>query len=187
MHFKLVLLLLLLATFLAALWHVGYQFPDQRSNPSTLPWKCGVLTTGPPRESQHIQTFKEKKCQSFNAHLSPLRSPLQGGIWYPGVKGVKLDPCPHLIPTLLLPSPARSLLSPGFPGPEGGLFLPFRIRSPTQAWLLTYQIDSEEMYSVIKKNKIMPSAATRMDLEIVIVSKVSQKDRYHMISLIIEI
>ena len=33
----------------------------------------------------------------------------------------------------------------------------------------------------------MPFAATRMDLEIVIVSKVSQKDKYHMISLIIEI
>ena len=43
-----------------------------------------------------------------------------------------------------------------------------------------------EHYSVIKKNKIMPFAATWMELETLILSEVSQKekDKYHMISLI---
>ena len=35
-----------------------------------------------------------------------------------------------------------------------------------------------------RKNKIMPFAATWMELEILILSEVSQKDKYHMISLI---
>ena len=41
-------------------------------------------------------------------------------------------------------------------------------------------------YSAIKKNEIMPSAATWMELEILILSEVIQKekDKYHMISLI---
>ena len=43
-----------------------------------------------------------------------------------------------------------------------------------------------EYYSAIKKNEIMPSSATRMDLEIVILSEVSQtvKDKYCIISFI---
>ena len=42
-----------------------------------------------------------------------------------------------------------------------------------------------EYYSAIKKNEIMPFAATWIDLEIIIVSEGSQKekDKYHMISL----
>ena len=41
-------------------------------------------------------------------------------------------------------------------------------------------------YSAIKKNEIMPFAATEMDLEIIILSEISQteKDKYHVISLI---
>ena len=38
-------------------------------------------------------------------------------------------------------------------------------------------------YSAIKKNKIMPFVATWMDLEIVILSEVRQKDKY-VISLV---
>ena len=43
-----------------------------------------------------------------------------------------------------------------------------------------------EYYSAIKKNEIMQYVTTWMDLEIIILSEVSQKekDKYHMISLI---
>ena len=43
-----------------------------------------------------------------------------------------------------------------------------------------------EYYSAIKKSEIMPFATTWMDLEIIILSKVSQKEnnKYHMLSLI---
>jgi len=47
-----------------------------------------------------------------------------------------------------------------------------------------WYIYTMEYYSTIKKNKIMPFAATWMDLETLILSEVSQKDKYHMISLI---
>ena len=46
-----------------------------------------------------------------------------------------------------------------------------------------------EYYSTIKKNEIMPFAATWMEPETLILSAVSQKekDKYHMIALISEI
>jgi len=46
-----------------------------------------------------------------------------------------------------------------------------------------------EYYSAIEKNKAMPSAATWMQLEILILSEFSQKekDEHHMISLMYRI
>ena len=43
-----------------------------------------------------------------------------------------------------------------------------------------------EYYSAIRKNEIMPFAATWLDVEIFILSEASQteKDKYHMLSLI---
>ena len=47
-----------------------------------------------------------------------------------------------------------------------------------------WYIDTMEYYSAIKKNKIMPSVATWIELETLILSELSQKekDKYHMIS-----
>ena len=56
----------------------------------------------------------------------------------------------------------------------------------TDEWIKKmWYIYTMKYYSAIKKNEIMPSAATWMDLEIIILSEVSQKekDKYHMISL----
>ena len=59
--------------------------------------------------------------------------------------------------------------------------------SSTEEWIKKkWYIYTIEYYSAIKENKIMTFAATWMDLEIVILSEVSQtqKDKYHTISLI---
>ena len=49
-----------------------------------------------------------------------------------------------------------------------------------------WYIYTMEYYPDVKKNEIMPFAATWMDLEIIILSEASQqeKDKYHMLSLI---
>ena len=57
----------------------------------------------------------------------------------------------------------------------------------TEEWIKKmWYIYTMKYYSAIKKNKIMPFAAMWMDLEIIILSEVSQtqKDKYHMILLI---
>ena len=59
--------------------------------------------------------------------------------------------------------------------------------SITDEWIKKiWYIYTMEYYSAIKKNGIMPFATTWMDLEIIILREVSQKekDKYHMISLI---
>ena len=56
----------------------------------------------------------------------------------------------------------------------------------TDEWVKKkWYVYTMEYYSAIKKNEIMPFAATWMEQEIIILSKVSQKekDKYHMISL----
>ena len=56
----------------------------------------------------------------------------------------------------------------------------------TDEWIKKmWSIHTVEYYSAIK-NGIMPFAATWMDLEMIMLSKVSQKDKYHMMSIVRE-
>ena len=62
--------------------------------------------------------------------------------------------------------------------------------SPTEEWIKKmWCIYAMEYDSAIRKNEIMPFATTWVDLEIIILSEVSQtvKDKYHMMSLTCEI
>ena len=57
----------------------------------------------------------------------------------------------------------------------------------TDEWIkMMWYMYTMEYYSAIKNNEIMPFAATWMQLEIIILSRVSQKekDKYHMILLV---
>ena len=48
----------------------------------------------------------------------------------------------------------------------------------TEEWIKKMQyVYSMEYYSAIKKNEIMPFAATWMDLEIIILSEISQTEK----------
>ena len=55
----------------------------------------------------------------------------------------------------------------------------------TDEWIKKMYIHTVEYYSSVKKNEIMPFAATWMQLEIIKLSEISQKekDKYHMISI----
>ena len=56
----------------------------------------------------------------------------------------------------------------------------------TEEWVKKmWYIHTMEYYSAIKRNKIMSFAATWMELETLILSELSQKekDKYHMVSL----
>ena len=57
-------------------------------------------------------------------------------------------------------------------------------RPLTDEWIKMWYIYTMEYYSAIKENEIMPFAVTWMDLKILILSEVSQKekDKYNMIS-----
>ena len=60
----------------------------------------------------------------------------------------------------------------------------------TDDWIRKmWYVYTMKYYSAIKKNKIMPFEATWMELETLILSEVSQKEKekYHIISLIPEI
>ena len=55
----------------------------------------------------------------------------------------------------------------------------------TDGWIKKmWYICTMEYYSAMKKNETMPFTAIQMDLEIIILNEVSQKDTYHMMSLI---
>ena len=55
----------------------------------------------------------------------------------------------------------------------------------TDDWIRKiWYVHTMEYYSAIKKNQIMPFAATWMELETLILNEISQKEKYHIISLI---
>ena len=54
----------------------------------------------------------------------------------------------------------------------------------TEEWIKKmWYVCTMEYYSATKKNKITPSATTWMDLDIVILSEVSRRKKYHLILL----
>ena len=54
----------------------------------------------------------------------------------------------------------------------------------TDEWIKMWYVYTMEQYSAVKKNEIVSFAATWIDLQIIIVHEVNQKDKYLMIPLI---
>ena len=90
---------------------------------------------------------------------------------------------------------ARTWKQPKCPSTEGWIkkmwYIYIYIYIPLCVCIHTYTHRHTQMeyYSVIKKNEIMPFAETWMELDIVILSEISQteKDKYHMVLLICRI
>ena len=89
---------------------------------------------------------------------------------YPDKTLLKRDTCTHMFIAALF-TIARTWKQPKCPSTDDWI------------WKM-WSIYTMEYYSAIKKNDIMPFAATWMELETLILSEMSQKDKYHMISLI---
>ena len=91
---------------------------------------------------------------------------------YPEKTIIQIDPCSPIFTSELF-TIAKPWKQPKCPS--------------TEEWIKKmWYIYTMEYYSVMNMNEIMPFAATWMDLQIIILSEVSQKekDKYHMISLI---
>ena len=70
-----------------------------------------------------------------------------------------------------------------------GIYLPKRYDSMNMNPLTDEYIKKKWYYSAIKNHEIMSYAPTQLDVEIIILSEVSQKkkDKYHMVSLICDL
>ena len=127
--------------------------------------------------------FIYSKCNSLhlltpNTQSLPLPPPTPLSttslIIYPYKTIIQKDPCTPMF-TAALFTKAKTWKQPKCPS--------------TDEWIKKMcSVYTMEYYSAIKKNKIMPSAATWMQLEMIILSEVSQKekDKYHMMSLYVE-
>ena len=60
-------------------------------------------------------------------------------------------------------------------------------RTLANEWIKMWDVHTMDYYSAIRKNEIMPFAATWMDPEIITLNKVSKKGKYHMVLLICRI
>ena len=91
---------------------------------------------------------------------------------YPDNTAIQKDTCTLLFVATLFPI-AKTQKRPKCPSTDEWI----KKMSHTHTHTLEY-------CSAIKKNELMPYAATQMDQEIITQSEISQKDKYHIISLI---